>query len=235
MKEAVKVIQHQRRTHAGGSQQPLGIGRVELHAHGEVVAVSAAVAQHAALTLQGQGRLASLYLAVTSRGAWLRIPFPPSVWRFLLRSFLIKEKGRMVADLVPKCFDRAFLDHTDAQGRTMRDRWTDKWTREYADWFSFHDVVVSASQCSVFAMHYLTDAQLAPLKAAYVTVHIAEQDELMPPAKQRELVALLNAHVVTFSGGHMGGEAEKARFFAGVLQHLRDASTSSDKTHNSRG
>src|ERR1700722_12358657 len=49
MEQAIEIVQHRRRAQSSGLQQPFGVGGIELHAHGEIVTVSATLAQHAAL------------------------------------------------------------------------------------------------------------------------------------------------------------------------------------------
>ncbi len=181
------------------------------------------VAQHAAIYLSSEDRLLSLYLAVTSPGSYVRIALPQSIWKFLVSQFLIKKDPRvMIEDLVPKCFDKEFLAEIDESGRSMQERWTEKWTMEFKEWFSFHDKVASASQCSVFANHYISSGKLQSLvrKELPITVHIADMDQLVPPAKQRQLGDVLKARIITFHGGHMGGAKEKIKFFNGILTHL---------------
>ncbi len=143
----------------------------------------------------------------------------------MVKNFIIKaDPEQMIRSLITKCFDEEFLHTEDSQGKPMNERWVEKWTREYSDWFSFADVEITASQCSVFATHYLSERELSALRGRPITVHIAEKDELMPPSKQRELARILQARAVTFAGGHMGGEADKRRFYDELLRHLRGAS-----------
>jgi hypothetical protein len=143
----------------------------------------------------------------------------------MIKNFIIKaDAEQMIQSLITKCFDEEFLRTEDRNGKTMKERWAEKWTREYSDWFSFADVEITASQRPVFATHYLSDRHLSALRGRPITVHIAEKDELMPPPKQRELARILQASTVAFAGGHMGGEADKRRFYDGLLRHLRAAS-----------
>lgn len=204
-----------------------------IHVYG--ASMGGCIAQYVALSLHRQRRLQSLYLAVTSRGSYLRLPMPQSIWKFIVKNFLVKSSPRaMIEYLVPKCFDKDFLESIDERtSKSMKDRWIEKWTLEYSDWFSFSDLDATASQCSVFATHYISDKALRELikgeenrARCYITVHIAEADELMPPAKQKELGTILQAHIISFQGGHMGGEAEKARFYEGLLHHLRESTAS---------
>jgi pimeloyl-ACP methyl ester carboxylesterase len=200
-------------------------GRAKIHVYGAWM--GRCVAQYVALALKAQDRLSSLYLAVTSRGSLLRVLLPQPLWKLIIKNFILKkDPEQMVRSLVPKCFSEDFLRTTDASGRTMHDRFVDKWTREYPAWFSFADPDITASQCSVFATHYLSSAALRPLLGSPVTVHIAEHDDLMPPSKQRELAAILAARVVSFASGHMAAGPEHARFLAALLQHLRTNSES---------
>ena len=203
-----------------------------VHVYG--ASMGGCIAQYVALSLHRQNRLQSLYLAVTSRGSYFRLPLSQYLWKFIVKNFLVKSNPRsMVEYLVPKCFDKEFLESIDSKtGKSMKDRWIEKWTSEYTDWFSFNDVEATASQCSVFATHYIADSTLRSLTtktndkvSCRITVHIAEADELMPPSKQKELGSILQAHIISFKGGHMGGEIEKARFYEGLLHHLKESTT----------
>ena len=143
----------------------------------------------------------------------------------MIKNFIIKaDAEQMIQSLITKCFDEEFLRTEDKNGKSMKERWAEKWTREYSDWFSFADVEITASQCPVFATHYLSEKELGGLRCRPITVHIAEKDELMPPSKQRELARILQANTVAFAGGHMGGDADKRRFYDELLRHLRGAS-----------
>lgn len=169
-----------------------------VHVYG--ASMGGCIAQHVALILHHQYRLQSLYLAVTSRGSFFRLPFPQYLWKFIVKNFLVKSNPQaMIKYLVPKCFDKEFLDSIDDKSnKTMKERWTEKWVSEYSDWFSFGNIEATASQCSVFATHYISERTLQTLTvkpanrpSLYITVHIAEEDELMPPAKQNELGRIL--------------------------------------------
>jgi pimeloyl-ACP methyl ester carboxylesterase len=183
------------------------------------------VAQHVALVLHASKRLKSLYLAVTSRGSYFTMPLPQSIWKFAVKNLIVKsDANAMVKYLVPKCFDKEFRETVDEKtGKTIGQLWEEKWTREYRDWFSFADLDATASQCAVTGTHYLSPENLKPLVGCHVTVHVASQDELMSPAKQQELADILKAKVVRFEGGHLLGREQKAKFFEGLLEHLRSA------------
>ena len=198
-------------------------GCARVHVYGS--SMGGCVAQHVALLLNSHNRLESLYLAVTSRGSFVRIFLPQALWRFMVQNFIIKaDAEQMIKSLITKCFDEEFLRTEDSYGKTMKERWVEKWTREYSDWFSFADVEITSSQCSVFATHYLSERELSALRGRPITVHIAEKDALMPPSKQHELARILKAQVVIFAGGHMGGDADKRRFQDELLRHLSGAS-----------
>ena len=185
-----------------------------VHVYG--ASMGGCIAQHVALTFLSLSRLKSLYLAVTTRGNYFTLPLPQWIWKFLVQNLIVKSNSQeMIKDLVPKCFYAAYLKTKSSSGKSMRERWEEKWTKEYTDWFSFSDAQATAAQCSVFATHYLSAQQLQPLMAFrdHVTVHIAEKDDLMPPSKQRELGHLLQAKLIVFAGGHMGNEADKDLFF----------------------
>ena len=196
-------------------------GHHPVHVYG--ASMGGCVAQYVALALKASNRLCSLYLAVTSRGSYFQIPLPQSILKFAISTFIVKSDTRMMVNsLLPKCFDKEFLNSVDERtGRLMIDLWTEKWTAEYADWFSFADLDATASQCPVYATHYLSEDDLKPLVGSNITVHISMQDELITPEKQFELAGILKAKIIKFEGGHILGNTQKKRFYDAVLLHLK--------------
>jgi hypothetical protein len=65
------------------------------------------------------------------------------------------------------------------------------------------DLDATAAQAPVAGRHYTTAAEIATLRDSGVPilVGIAERDELMSPASQRELAVLLRARTYTSSVG----------------------------------
>ena len=186
------------------------------------------IAEKLALLLIPENRLLSLYLAVTARGQAPRMPFLGAGFYKLMMPMLVKSDPKaMVASLVPQCFSAEYLDAVGADGKTNRELWTDRWTREYNDWYGFSDKEASASQCSVVGKHWFTDAEAATIKASKVPVfvRIALDDALMKPKAQQELAALLNAEKVETKGGHMGNPAAFQDFVNELIGFYDKAAT----------
>lgn len=211
------------------------------HVHVYGASMGGCVAQRVALILHAQKRLLSLFLAVTSPGSYWRIPIPQFLLAFTLRSFIVPaDPQAMISSLLPRCFDQKFLSQRDSNGVTMYDRWLDKWTTEYKEWFAFHNVEICASQSSVFTSHYVSPEEFAPLVASPpstslsepvdddeglspsvpITVYIAEKDDLMPPAKQHELATILKAKKIVYPGAHMLGGEDYDKFVDALVDHL---------------
>lgn len=193
----------------------------KIHVYG--ASMGGCVAQHVALELQKQNRLDSVYFAVTSRGWYFQLNLWQRVWKWIVQYLLVKrEPADMVGSLLPKYFSQEHLQSKDGHGVTMEERWVKKCTEEYCKWYCFADVDICASQISAFTSHYLSEDSLRPLRDVFCTVHIAENDELMPVAKQRDLARILQARTVVFKSGHsVGTQGELDLFFHAVLKHLR--------------
>ncbi|CAF0872787.1 unnamed protein product [Didymodactylos carnosus] len=189
----------------------------KVHVHG--ASLGGMVAQELALLLIAEKRLLSLYLAVTSRGSYLKpMAFLGSGTWSLLMPFLIKSnKERMVRDvLIPSTF---------TPGTPSCEFYARLWNDEYEQWFSFHDREACACQCSVVGTHYLTDngARLIRDSNVPITVQISLKDKLMAPKKQQELAKILKAKTVMSDQGHMGDNEVKQEIFETVLKHLEEA------------
>ena len=173
------------------------------------------VAQELASLLLPSHRLRSLYLAVTSRGSYLRpLSFGSNFWQLLMPLLIKNDRERMVRDvLLPSTFSTA------AQGELYATRWIN----EYEQWWAFHDRLACANQCSVAASHYLPDDRARLLSAANlpITVQIATRDKLMSPAKQHQLARLLNGKTIVFDQGHLGDEEVKKQIYQSIVVHLQ--------------
>ena len=176
------------------------------------------VAQELALLLLASNRLRSLYLAVTSRGSYLRpMAFGPSVWRKLMPLLIKQDREHMVRHvLLPATFSPAAL-------QSIGEVYASRWIEEYDQWWAFGNEEACACQCSAAGSHYLTDEGVRLLRSANIpiTVQIASQDKLMPPKKQRQLATLLNAQTVVFDHGHMGDDHVKQEIYRSVVDHLK--------------
>ena len=175
------------------------------------------VAQELSLLLLPSHRLRSLYLAVTSRGSYIRpLPFSSNFWQLLMPLLIKKDREQMVRDvLLPATFSTT----------TQAEQYATRWINEYEQWWAFHDRHACASQCSVVASHYLSDERARLLATANIpiTVQIATQDKLMSPSKQQQLARLLKAKTIVFDQGHLGDDQVKKQIYQSIIQHLQSA------------
>ena len=220
--DAAALVDHVWPASAGNS--------VNLHIYG--ASMGGMVAQRLALLLLARppgasARLRSLALAVTARAYGLARFVPLGAWfyRQVLPLALPSEPGAMVDSLLPKCFSAEFLAEAhpgDAAHATYGALWRRRWIAEYAQWFSFGDLRATAAQATVAGRHYTTDGELTILRDARVPilVAIAERDELMAPAAQRDLADRLRARTIVTPGGHMGSVAEFRAFAGAIASHL---------------
>ena len=229
--DALALLEH---VGGGGGAGGGGGGGGAAHVHVYGASMGGMVAQRLALLLLRGGsgaapRLAlrSLTLAVTASSYGLArfVPLGARFYRRVLPLALPADPGAMVASLLPKVFSAAFLDAPHpaaAPRRSMRELFQERWTREYAQWFSFANLDATASQCTVAATHLLTAAEAGELRQSRVPtlVAVAEQDELIAPAAQRALAALLGAEVHQGKGGHMGSAQEFAALCERIAAHV---------------
>lgn len=179
------------------------------------------VAQELALLLIRSNRLKSLYLAVTSRGSYVRpmSMIGHSVWSFFMLFLIKKDHEKMVRNvLLPASFSPSTLEAHGEQYAAL-------WINDYDQWWAFSNKDACARQCSVAASHYLTDEgmQLIRSTGIPITVQISLRDKLMPPNKQEELARLLNAQTAIFDQGHMGDDDVKKELFQAFIKHLENA------------
>jgi len=178
-------------------------------------------------------RLSSLCLVVTARSYGMARFFPMSagVMRLFLPCALASKPAAMIDSILPKCFSAAFRDTRHPRspaGETMGALWRQRWVDEYDQWFSFANVPATAAQSTVAVRHFLTDGDAALIVASGVPVlmSIAERDELMAPAAQRELARVLHARTHVSSGGHIGSAEEYFGLRNCIVAHLLAALTS---------
>ncbi|CAF0983934.1 unnamed protein product [Rotaria sordida] len=219
-------------------------GQAPVHVLG--VSLGGMVAQELAVLLIPEQRLLSLYLEVTTRGAFrtlfrnIELIFenndlmpiylgsyirplallPRWVFsRIILPYFVIKsDNEQMVRSLVSLVFNEIEEEE--------KEELIKKWLNDYDKWFIFQDFDGMSQHNVSVCSHYLTDEHAQQIKDAQVpvTVHIAMQDKLIPPKKQQELANLLNAKTVVMEhSGHMFTKQQGLRVFEGVLQHIQDA------------
>jgi pimeloyl-ACP methyl ester carboxylesterase len=177
------------------------------------------VAQELALLLIPSNRLRSLYLAVTSRGSYVRpMAFGPSIWSKMMPFFIKKDHEHMVRNvLLPATFSPETL-------KTNGEIYATLWINEYDQWWAFDNPKVCACQSSAAGSHYLTNEGANLIREANVpiTVQISTQDKLMSPKKQRELAELLNAKTIIFDQGHMGDDDVKKQIYRSIIEHIEN-------------
>ncbi|CAF0994086.1 unnamed protein product [Rotaria sordida] len=179
------------------------------------------VAQELALLLIQSNRLRSLYLAVTSRGSFIRpmAILGPSTWSLLMPFLIKKDHERMIRDvLLPATFSPSALKVSGEQYATL-------WINEYDQWWAFGNQDACACQCSVTASHYLSNDKGRLIRDAGIpiTVQISLKDALMSSKKQEELAKLLNAKTVVFDQGHLGDDDVQKELFQACIQHLEES------------
>jgi pimeloyl-ACP methyl ester carboxylesterase len=188
-----------------------------IHVYG--ASLGGMVAQELALLLIGSNRLRSLYLAVTSRGSYVRpMAFGPSIWSKLMPFFIKKDREHMVRNvLLPATFSPETL-------KTSGETYATLWINEYDQWWAFDNTKACACQSSAAGSHYLTNDGAALIREANIpiTVQIATQDKLMSPKKQHELAKLLNAKTVIFDQGHLGDEGVKKQIYQAIIEHIEN-------------
>jgi pimeloyl-ACP methyl ester carboxylesterase len=177
------------------------------------------VAQELALLLIPSNRLRSLYLAVTSRGSYVRpMSFGPSIWSKMMPFFIKKDREHMVRNvLLPATFSPETL-------KTNGEAYATLWINEYDQWWAFNDPKACACQSSAAGSHFLTNEGANLIREANVpiTVQIATQDKLMSPKKQQELAQLLNAKTIIFDQGHMGDNEVKKQIYRSIVEHIEN-------------
>jgi len=177
------------------------------------------IAQELALLLIPSNRLRSLYLAVTSRGSYVRpMSFGPRVWTKLMPFLIKKDREHMVRNvLLPASF-------TPETIKTVGEKYATIWINEYDQWWAFDNANACACQASAAGSHYLTNQGANIIRNANIpiVVQIATQDKLISAKKQNELADLLGAKRVSFDEGHMGNEEVKQQIFQSVIQNIEN-------------
>lgn len=177
------------------------------------------VAQELALLLIPSNRLRSLYLAVTSRGSYVRpLSFGPSIWSKMMPLLIKKDHEHMIRNvLLPATFSPETL-------KTEGEIYATLWHNEYDQWWAFDNPTACACQSSAAGSHYLMNESAALIREANVpiTVQISTKDKLMSPKKQRELAELLNAKTVVFDQGHMGDDDVKKQIYHSIIEHIEN-------------
>lgn len=188
-----------------------------IHVYG--ASLGGMVAQELALLLIPSNRLRSLYLAVTSRGNYVRpMAFGPRIWSTMMPLFIKKDREHMVRNvLLPAAFSPETL-------KTNGETYATRWINEYDQWWAFGNSKACACQASAAGSHYLTNEGVSLIRDANVpiTVQIATQDKLMPPKKQQQLANLLNAKTIVFDQGHMGDDQVKIQIYQSIIEHIEN-------------
>lgn len=177
------------------------------------------IAQELALLLIPLNRLRSLYLAVTSRGSYVRpMAFGPSIWSKMLPFIIKKDHEHMIRNvLLPATFSPETL-------KTHGETYATLWLNEYDQWWAFDNPTACACQSSASSSHYLTNEGATLIREANVpiTVQISTQDKLILPKKQHELADLLNAKKLILDQGHLGDENVKKQIFNSIIEHIEN-------------
>ena len=193
----------------------------QVHVYGASLGGMVAQELAAFLVQQKQQRLKSLYLAVTSRGSYIRpmAIIGPGLWSTIVSMLIKSDRNKMVREvLLPASFSPETM-------KTQGERYAQIWLADYEAWWAFGDRDACACQASAAAVHYLTSEKIDAIRKANVpiTVQIATKDKLMPVAKQRELVKLLSANSVSFDQGHMGDDSVKKQLYQASITHLENS------------
>ncbi|CAF4618876.1 unnamed protein product [Rotaria sp. Silwood1] len=187
-----------------------------IHVYG--ASLGGMVAQELALLLIQSNRLKSLYLAVTSRGSYIRpmAILGHSIWSLLMPFLIKKDHERMIRDvLLPSTYSPSALKVNGELYATL-------WINNYDQWWAFDNQDACACQCSAAASHYLSNDELRLIRTTGIpiTVQISLKDRLISPRKQEELAKLLNAKTAVFDQGHLGDDDVKKELFQAFIEHL---------------
>ncbi|KAI8609610.1 Alpha/Beta hydrolase protein [Chytriomyces sp. MP71] len=174
----------------------------------------------AALALRKARPVASLFCSVTIRGYWFSpfIPLTPSMIRLASSVYLPSS----LQALLDADFSGDYINavHPSSEtGETHGILWKAKWEAEPQEWWSFHDLDICASQAWAVVTHHLSNLELQSIvnSSLRVSVHVAENDKVLPPSEQRRLAVSLKAEVCRTTGGHVMGSEEE---YQPVLDHL---------------
>ena len=133
-------------------------------------------------------RIASLFMAVTSRGVlpsflpglesvnqWIMPVFYRTGLIRLATPFLLaRTKERMLHHLLEKCFSATYLTSAHPEsGETMRIVWERAWSDNYHNWNTFHQPETCLNQIMVMATHFLRDRDAEILRESGVHIKTA--------------------------------------------------------------
>jgi len=194
----------------------------KVHVYG--ASMGGCIAQHLAETLALEKRLKSLYLAVTTCGNFIRIPFGTGFYKMIIPMMIKSDSREMIRSILPSCFDKEYLKQEISE-QSIGKLWEERWTQEYTEWFSFHNLEACAAQSTVFSLHYMKDSKLDTIResGAPIMVHVATNDQLMKPSDQFKLASKMGGKTVVFEGGHMGSIQDAKKFTEGLMEHLHSA------------
>ncbi|KAJ3352681.1 hypothetical protein HDU83_007751 [Entophlyctis luteolus] len=199
------------------------------------------VAQVAGARLAREGRLASLFLAVTAGAAvgptarWISGNLPAWMMRGLVSAAMLSSPAAVVdVAFAPEYRNMrvgdlpasAALDEAawrwDAN-TTVGEAWTARFTAEFAEWFTYNDKDVCASHAAMVATYALSEEDAATLAAASqrIAMWIADKDTVIAPQKQHELADTLRARkIVNAQSGHVvGSPAETEQLARALADH----------------
>ncbi|KAK9805301.1 hypothetical protein WJX72_012052 [[Myrmecia] bisecta] len=140
-----------------------------VHLYG--VSMGGWVAQELALLLLPGGRLASLFLAVTTAGNLpFSLPLPFWLCRFIASKSVDADKAKHSKKLLDMCYApeaQNLVVIPASEGRSARrfgELWLEKWTKNYDDYFIGNDLDISAAQVALCLRHVLTSQKAKLLR-----------------------------------------------------------------------
>jgi pimeloyl-ACP methyl ester carboxylesterase len=181
-------------------------------------------------------RIASLFMAVTSRGIFsvpglnvlsrffLPVLYHTGLIRLVTPLLIASSKERMLQSLLEKCFSPAYLASVhESSGDCMRAVWERAWSENYDSWNCFHQPQACLNQIMALASHHLSDQDAEMLHRhlpGKITIQIATQDRIIPARKQEALAQVLQARRIVVNGGHMLDSLEPEAYWADVMMHF---------------
>lgn len=186
-------------------------------------------------------RIASLFMAVTSRGIFpvpgmdvlsrffLPVLYHTGLIRLATPLLIARSKKRMLQHLLEKCFSPAYLASAhESSGDCMRAVWERAWSENYDSWNCFHQPQACLNQIMVLASHHLRDQDAAIIRRhlpGRISVQIATQDRIIPARNQEALAQVLQARRIVVGGGHMLDSLEPEAYWRDVMKHFIEEET----------
>lgn len=181
-------------------------------------------------------RIASLFMAVTSRGIFpipgldvlsrffLPVLYHTGLIRLVTPLLIASSKERMLQNLLEKCFSPTYLASVhESSEDCMRAVWERAWSENYDSWNCFHQPQACLNQIMCLASHHLRNQDAETLRRhlpGKITIQIATQDRIIPARKQEALAQALQARRIVVDGGHMLDSLEPEAYWADVMKHF---------------